>query len=217
MIRLTFFTCVFLFLWVNAFGLNSSKPAIDHLIELNAEWQNHLELAPSDEICFQNEAHRIKYHLLLVEKYLRQNPAVICGPQLIRRNILLDSLHNYATRLRFPENSQHKTRTPYFIDDKGVHCAVGYLIKASGDKDLSHKISVEHNFSYIRDIDTEGIIQWANKHGFELAELAWIQPTYAPTNVFRQLGEGANDKVTVLKRDIPWQRLIVAGDFDTLD
>jgi triosephosphate isomerase len=40
----------------------------------------------------------------------------------------------------------HSERRPYFIDHKGVHCAVGYLMLASGNNKLALQIQKEQNF-----------------------------------------------------------------------
>lgn len=192
--------------------------AYDHLFDVNKEWRHHSYAAPNEITSFDTDISRIAFHLTLVEKTLRaETPASLDETTKLRRLQLLDELKGYAERRLFPTNLYHKERTPYFIDDFGVHCAVGYLIKVSGHPELSKTISSEHNYDYLRDIKTEGVKEWAEYYGFELSELAWIQPGYELTNTCTNFGDGFDGPVNVMCEDPANNRILIGGNYTTAD
>lgn len=197
---------------------NTKKSAYDHLYEINKEWRDHAKNAPSKAVNFISDIDRISYHINLVEQTLRNNiPNGISGKALENRLSLLTELDKYGDQKVFPTNLYHTERTPYFIDDYGVHCAVGYLIMKSGHSELSNKIRDEHNYDYVRDIKTEGVVEWAKEFGFELSELAWIQPAYSSWTMYSPVAGGTDSTVTVLCKDETYHRLIFAGEFNNID
>lgn len=202
-----------------SFSALKSGSAYEHLYEVNKEWKHHRSIAPNELVTFQDDIDRISYHINLVEHELRNNiPNGITGESLANRLKLLTELDQYGDQKIFPTNLYHSERTPYFIDDFGVHCAVGYLIMKSGRAELSNRISAEHNFDYISDIKTPGIEEWAKEFGFELHELAWIQPGYSSTTTYSSVGNnGVNGKVRVMCEDYTNNRLIYAGEFTEID
>jgi Secretion system C-terminal sorting domain len=128
---------------------------------------------------------------------------------------VLDVLKKYAREKRFPINSFHSVRQPYFIDLYGTHCAVGYLVKESGFPEISFAISKKQNYAYVPEIQDKELVQWSIDFGFSLEELALIQPTYAPNQVYTQLGHGANGKITQsISEGTRW---FFSGDFTVLD
>lgn len=218
----------FLPLWLGLISLlsaqapHSSLPAAQHLRRVNAEWQHYLEAAPTQAVQFPHDAARIRYHLTLVADYLRQHqPAALPTESQAQRQALLDTLTAYAAAERFPQNIHHAERRPYFIDHEGTHCAVGYLMQASGHGQLARRISREQNYAYLADIRTPGVVDWAKQHGFALAELAWIQPAYPPTTLFTSVGHGTNGPIyhmaSFWHSGSQSDRLVLAGKFDSLD
>jgi len=218
----------FLPLWLGLIGLVSAQapqaalPAAQHLRIVNAEWQHHPEAAPAHAVQFAHDAARIRYHLTLVAAHLRAHqPEALPAQAQAQRRALLDTLAAYAAAERFPQNIHHAERRPYFIDHAGTHCAVGYLMQASGHGDLARRISHEQNYAYLADIRTPGVEVWAAAHGFALAELAWIQPAYPPTTLFTSVGHGTNGPIHHMTSYWPngaqSMRLVFAGDFDSLD
>lgn len=196
---------------------DDGKPAYTHLYEINKEWAHHKSIAPDELVKFKNDIDRISYHINLVEQELRNNiPNGITGKALENRLLLLTKLDLYGDEKVFPTNLFHFERTPYFIDNYGVHCAVGYLIMKSGHSDLSNRISKEHNYDYVADIKTPGVAEWAKEYGFELSELAWIQPGYSQFPVDTVAG-GTDNTVTATCEDKTNHRLIFAGDFANID
>jgi len=187
------------------------------MFEINEQWRNHLADCPIEKIQFDSDIDAIQAHLYLVCKSLIKNtPQALSEQQRAKRLRLIEELADYAHEQVFPTNLYHATRTPYFVDDFEVHCAVGYLMKQSGYTDLVTSIRASENYSLIEDISTPGVAEWADAHGFILDELKWIQPGYAPqSNVF-PVGAGANGNVRKMLASSN-QGLIIVGDFDTLD
>jgi len=193
-------------------------PALQHLQQVNAEWVHYTKTAPSDNISFHTDNQRIQLHLQLVVQALREKHTELNPGQEYERQRLLDTLSIYAQRARFPINRFHTQRTPYFIDHNNTHCAVGYLIKASGYAGLARAISNEHNYDYVADIHTDGLQEWAQEYGFTNSELAWIQPSYPDSRKTVSVGGGVNGEVTNLEEVyINGQTGIIAtGNFDSI-
>lgn len=214
-----------LFLCINAIGYtqirhNAEAKAFTHLEEVNEQWASNKEQAPKEQRSFVTDIERIHFHLTLVEKVLRKrNSNHLTQSQQVLRSALLDTLSGYANKRIFPTNTEHRKRTPYFIDDFSVYCAVGYLMQQSGYDGLALKIDEEHHNDYIGDIKTNGVSEWAENHGFTLDELAWIQPTYEFMNNpgHQSLGGGTNGTVKRIAMDEKRNRIFIIGDFDTLN
>lgn len=215
---LSFVIVIFCSFFSNAILPPTKSEAINHLMEINKEWKYHIEAAPNIKIAFQNDIDRISFHLKYVVKDLRSNTSKnFTKEALENRRLLLDKLEYYASSKIFPTNNHHSIRTPYFIDDSGVHCAVGYLIAESGNESLAATISEEHNYDYLADIKTTGVLEWAVNNGFTLKELAWIQPGYMSTQTLSQVGGGTNGPIKFMCKDETNNRLIYTGDFTEID
>ena len=126
------------------------------------------------------EIERIQTHLRWVEGQLRAHPPALTAAAQRSRDALLDALHEYGEAGRFPQHSRVAPagRRPRFVDDEGRHCAVAFLIRTSGHTSLVEAIQARHEYDYIADMRTPGLLAWANEHGFTPRELAMIQPTY---------------------------------------
>jgi hypothetical protein len=124
----------------------------------------------------------IQLHLEFVTGILTDGTASFAAdePTRQKRLALLDSLTDYYERSVFPINNKAPYPTPVFVDDIGTHCAVGYLLHASGYDDLVGQIANENNLAYVRELkqDYNELGVWAKQHGFSVEELAWIQPLY---------------------------------------
>lgn len=192
-------------------------PAYTHLYEVNQEWAKHQDVHSQESVQFLSENDRIRFHLQEVIAYLKTHRSQKLSDQaLAQRLYLLEQLSHYADQKVFPKNIYHQQRRPYFIDHQGTHCAVGYLMAESGHSSLAQQIKEEHNYDYIRDIKTEGVLAWANTHGFSLQELALIQPGYPAASIFSAIDEGANGPITSLQADEIHDQLLIAGQFDSL-
>ena len=215
------FVTIASFMFINFFGIASidlQTSMFDRLKGVNAQWDNYPDLVPVITIDFDRDTDLIQYHLKQVVSNLRLRTSDSWSSMQFKNRLhLLDVLENYAKRKVFPTNLYHATRTPYFIDDFGVHCAVGYLIAQSGNEELAIEISKKFNYNYIEDIESIEMLIWAEKFGFTLDELKWIQPGYSPVQTLNPLGDGTNGKVEKVYSDNLADRLIFVGDFDSVD
>lgn len=188
------------------------------LSNINSQWTKHLGHVPTGPYFSGRDEQNIRMHLKLVSKALYQKtPKNLSEEQFTNRIKLIQVLSQYADAQVFPTNHYHATRRPYFVDNFGVHCAVGYLMAESGYTDLVAQIREEHNYDYIADIKTEGVAEWAEKHGFTIDELKWIQPTYPPSTVISPIGTGTNGIVNEVRFDVYGNRIIISGNFTTLN
>ena len=182
--------CLMLICTITSFA--GTTPTVRHQLEdLNKYWRvtscNYAELNKRVEL--SSDVPLIQMHLMLVERFLRETTSQSLSPeQKENRLMCLDILHTYCLNGVFPKNLYHSVRTPYFIDDFGTACAVGQLVISSGYAHLARKISSENNYAYIEDMNYPELLTWADKFGFTLRELEWIQPSYGCFNP----GCGAN-------------------------
>lgn len=128
------------------------------------------------------EAVRIQRHLARVEAELRRaGDAGLPAPQRRWRAQLVDELHRYWTRGRFPRNTLVERVSPVLVDRDGTRCAVAELIAASGRGDLVARLAATRNTSYVAELaDDVELVGWLDEHGLTAAEAARIQPTYQP-------------------------------------
>ena len=137
-----------------------------------------------------SETDRIVAHLEHVCKTLESSHlATISG-----RAQMIQLLKQYITEAQFPSQFDYKssngeTRVPCFIDDKGVHCAAGYLMKHSGFAQLAQDLNSNFRFNYVhemlatqQDASNANIFSELNRFlqesNLTALEVATIQPTY---------------------------------------
>ncbi len=122
-----------------------------------------------------SEVERIRAHLHHVIRRLAHDGTP-------RRTHLLKALRTYANAGVFPQRTadRYAGRRPRFRDDRGVWCAVGQLIVASGEGALARELAAAYEYAYLMDIDDPRVDAWAKQHGFLRRELAMIQPSYGP-------------------------------------
>ena len=126
-----------------------------------------------------DEPLRMRTHLEHVRAVLASAPAT--KPELAaKRAELLGYLDDYIAKGITPENRNLPWRTPVFIDDRGVICAVGYLIERSVGRALPERIAAAHRFEFLEDIARAmpEVRAWIEGSGMTLDELASIQPGY---------------------------------------
>jgi len=123
---------------------------------------------------------RVKTHLKYVEEMLRYKDISHLSLELqAKRMQLLDLLHEYHQRGKFPENrSTTGIRKPCFIDDSGTICAIGYLIEQSADRDMAEALNSEFQYEEIFNMNSPILEKWIVENGFSKEEIAIIQPTY---------------------------------------
>lgn len=187
------------------------------LIEVNANWADYPALlrtynTPAHQL---SDAELIQTHLLAVHKILSASDISHLNEQQRRnRQKSLEQLYQYALRGDFPQNLVFNGRIPVFIDPRGVHCAVGYLIAQSGHQALSSHISANMNFCYIRDMHDPALKEWIAQSGFTANELAWIQPAYFQPINYQPLKDGTNGSVNTIISDNNGG-VYAGGQFDT--
>jgi hypothetical protein len=127
------------------------------------------------------ERERIARHLAEVESELRTLPVGHLDADRRRNRARhIEVLAEYRERGVFPRNLHFPGElVPYFVDDRGVHCAVGYLIHRDGRDDIVHRIAAERNNATIAELaDDAELLAWLDEAGLTPAEAARIQPMY---------------------------------------
>ncbi len=190
---------------------------IKQLTVVNKEWSKQTDVQPvlaAADVNPQNFNQWIALHLMLVEQTLRnRNVSALSPAQKQNRFNLLDELNGYWQAGVFPVNDYLPYQNPVFIDRVGTHCAVGYLMQQSGSDALAQKINANEKFAYVHQIKTEGVAQWADKNGFTIDELAWIQPGYPPAIPCYDLDRGLNGPVNTIVADTISEIVYAAGSF----
>lgn len=158
------------------------KTVYDELVYVNKEWKNQkdIDLTIKTKAAISlNEQELVRMHLKEVETLLRKRSTEhLSVLQKKNRERNLNVLHGYWEKGVFPMNSKHMGRQPYFIDEMGTYCAVGYLMKESGADDVAKDINKTQNYNYLEDIDHPKLMAWVNRSGLDFGELALIQPGY---------------------------------------
>ncbi|MGB0838827.1 MAG: hypothetical protein ACPGXL_01745 [Chitinophagales bacterium] len=199
----------------------SCQPLLAHLTEVNEQWDWASSFCQASQlqttIHFNSDNERIQTHLKLVVSMLRNNlPNDLTATQLENRLSLLHTLEAYYKAGIFPINHYHNSRNPYFIDQLGTACAVGHLIIESGHGDLAQTVRANNNYAYIKELTQHypELEEWAKQYGFQIDELALIQPGYPPnSHHWTGFGTGLDGNVRDLHYDTEEKQLIVAGDF----
>jgi hypothetical protein len=165
---------------------------------------------------FSNQDERIAFHLNNVMHELENNLPEDPAKAQIKLK-LIEELRTYTAQGIFPRNTLRLDTRPYFIDEFGNACAVGHLMIESGNEELALRIQEEHNNDFIPEIETTGVIDWADEFGFSLEELALIQPpAYPPPNILTELGNGTNGTVNHVDKTA-YGRTYVTGPFTELN
>jgi hypothetical protein len=129
------------------------------------------------------EVARLRAHFDSVDAELRAPTALPLTPAQRRsRATLIGWLRDYREAGSFPLNDRFPDRAmPFFRDSRGVLCAMAYLIKRSGRRDLVDRIAATRNNAFIPELagDPE-LSAWLDSTGLSLAEAARIQPFYGP-------------------------------------
>jgi hypothetical protein len=122
----------------------------------------------------------VRAHLAEVEAALRAAPTDhLDAGKRANRATLLDELRAYRLAGIFPRNVDVPGRSPVFVDNDGVHCAVGYLIHRSGGHELVAAVAGARNHARIFELlDEPALVAWLEGSGLSPVEAAWIQPMY---------------------------------------
>lgn len=135
-------------------------------------WSSLPEYVKDDQV-------RIRKHLDRVIRILRaRNVSHLPIHLQEERKQNIATLVQYRALGVFPRNTGHKGLTPYFIDSEGRACAVGYLMMASGYREVAEQVARRENNAYVADIKTPAAHRWIQQSGLTAAECALIQPSY---------------------------------------
>ena len=127
------------------------------------------------------ERNRIQRHLARVEAELTGVDVSHLPPEVqAARTEQIRVLRDYRERGLFPRNLDvPRGKVPVFVDDRGVHCAVGYLMHRSGADDLVDRIASTRNLARVPElVDEPGLAEWLSSVGLSVEEAARIQPAY---------------------------------------
>ncbi len=184
------------------FGPNAPDEDGINAVLGDASWVAVHGEAPGEDAA---EVARIRTHLrYVVDRLESADTSELSDSQRSRRARALSGLREYAEAGVFPRRDAgdgYGPRRPRFIDDRGVHCAVGEMIRRSGRSQLARTIRERWEYAYVPDIESKALVSWAVEHGFRTRELAMIQPAYgappSPESVKRRIAK-AKDAVTML-------------------
>jgi antitoxin component YwqK of YwqJK toxin-antitoxin module len=184
-----------------------AKTLFDQLVEYNPHWKKYESRAPKGKARkFKTDAEYVQTHLTGVLFVLKTNPTKhLNKQQLTSRKNMIKILTEYRDRGRFPMNEFHENRTPVFIDRCSTHCAVGYLLKETGNQAVAFRISRKHNYDWLIDIKDEALPGWQKSSGLTVEELKLIQGAY---DFYRADAFIARDKY-----DIPQQPRVLVAHF----
>lgn len=96
-----------------------------------------------------------------------------------RRALQVARVTAYARRGVFPRNIDFRgARVPYFVDDRGVACAVANLMIEDGLREVVGGIAAENNHVRVMDVSSGPLVDWVLESGLLQEEAARIQPSY---------------------------------------
>lgn len=127
-----------------------------------------------------SEVRRVRLHLSGAEAMMRARDLSGLSPaQRTMRVFVLGELRSYRLRGMFPRNHYHRERTPQFVDEHGVRCAMAHLLHVTGFDHLVERVRRAKNDVRIRELagDPE-LLAWLLMVGMTLDEAARVQPTY---------------------------------------
>jgi hypothetical protein len=127
------------------------------------------------------EAARIRAHLENVEhELLAADVSALSAEQRAARAYHIAVLREYREAGEFPHNhAAPDRRVPVFVDEHGMHSAVGYLIARSGRPDIVEHVRSTRNHATVHELaDEPALREWLAQAGLTLDEAARIQPAY---------------------------------------
>jgi hypothetical protein len=126
------------------------------------------------------DRRRIERHLEQVGQQLAESePQGLSPEQRRRRAESLAVLEDYRRAGEFPHNTERPgVRAPVFRDAEGRDCAVGALVRASGEGELADEVDRRWHLAPVPEMQEPRLASWAEEHGLTVEELADIQPSY---------------------------------------
>jgi membrane-associated phospholipid phosphatase len=133
---------------------------------------------------YESEVARIRIHFDSVLHELRSaDVSHLSETQRAARVARIAELDAYRERGIFPHNHDFsESWMPYFVDHRGVLCAVAHLLESSGRRDIVDRVAAADNNVWVAKLagDRE-FEQWLDGSGLTLDEAARIQVPYIET------------------------------------
>lgn len=105
--------------------------------------------------------------------------ADVLGRLRARRTTQIERVVRYRARGVFPRNRDFEgLRIPYFVDDRGVACAVANLMIQDGLQAEVDRIARANNHVRVMDVTEGALVDWVVGSGLTQEEAARIQPGY---------------------------------------
>jgi hypothetical protein len=152
----------------------------DQLCAFNPNWKNYSGRLPMEQArIFHSDKNYVQAHLSSVLMILRTNPTGhLDAAQYRSRQYLIKVLDGYRMAGNFPINYYRQERIPVFIDPNNTYCAVGYLLRQTGNDALAKRIAAGDNYVWVKNIHDAALLRWQQSCGFSLEELKLIQGAY---------------------------------------
>ena len=138
----------------------------------------------SERASHESEVARIRVHFDSVLHELRSaDVSRLSDAQKATRDERIAMLALYRDRGVFPHNHDFaESWMPYFVDHRGVLCAVAYLLESSGRRDIVDRVAAADNNVWVADLVGDREFEsWLEVSGLTLAEAARIQVPYVET------------------------------------
>lgn len=133
---------------------------------------------------YESEVARIRVHFDSVLHELRSaDVSHLSAAQRAERIARIAELDAYRERGVFPHNHDFSGNwMPYFVDHRGVLCAVAHLLESSGRRDIVDRVAAADNNVWVANLASDREFeQWLRVSGLTLAEAARIQVPYFET------------------------------------
>lgn len=131
-----------------------------------------------------SEVARIRAHFDSVVHELRAaDVSHLTSARRLARGAHLAELAAYRDQGNFPHNHGFADSwMPYFVDHRGVACAVAHLLVTSGRRDIVERVAAADNNVWVADLAGDAEFrEWLDASGLTLAEAARIQVPYIIT------------------------------------
>jgi hypothetical protein len=120
------------------------------------------------------ERRRLRWH------FARVAARIEATRQGAQRSATLESLRSYADLGMFPRHGGPGRSRPVFVDDRGVRCAMAFLIENTTEADLVERVRQSANHAYIDDLRSDGaLLRALDELDLSTDEAAAIQPGYS--------------------------------------
>ena len=97
----------------------------------------------------------------------------------VNRRRQIERLEAYLEAGQFPENQVFAGGSiPVFVDSRGVHCAVGYLMAQDGQAETVDFIHRLDNYVHLNMVHDGPVLDWIATSGLTKEECVLIQPSY---------------------------------------